>query len=528
MIQPHLKKKVFWVCVFLMFGKAIWSQTETLPAQISAYTYYNCDTLLVSDTVHIHPGAELHIDGHTQVVFTQAFPIWVNGTLKVTGDSLEPVIFSPIDTTGWHDTTTYAGAWPGIRLFGTNPLKSVIISNARFLFAKNIGLNEGKGGALYARNSSEVTISGAEFSYCSARRGGAIYMRKVSQAQITNSIFNHNILTSIISTSGNAVHLADSVNSIWFKNNFELNGREMVYAYDSTLGTWVGYATGCVFKSTAENGLSPATHTSNHKIESNTFINNYASASVIDIFSRFVFIYNNLILNSEGSGISGDLYARGIIANNLIANNTGPAIISNTGNLKYYCNILWNNFGNSSSFADFQNANYNISQFALPGTGNTSEMPEFENPVWAYGIDTLAYMADWKLRDTSPGINAGTPDTSGLFLPNLDAWGNARISFNRMDIGPFELPEPGNINELAFQLPKISAFPSPCVDALWLNLPYEMKSTSVLVFSIVGTPFSLPLKENRLDVSELPAGSYKGLFFQNKQAMSLFSFTIIR
>lgn len=520
-------KREFLLCLFLLLTKAVQCQVEFLPSQIFDNTYFNCDTLWVTDTVHVHEGAELHISGQTKVLFSGAFPIWINGRFTVTGDSADPVIFAPADTTGWHDIFSDSGGWPGIRLSGNNAGKKADISHARFLFAKNIGLNNGYGGAFFARNTSEINFSHVTFSHCMAMRGGAVYMRKVPIAVVTNSAFYYNNLTNSISTAGSAVHLADSVNSYWYKNHFEYNGREMVYIYDSTSGMWIGYATGSVFRSTAESGLPPSTHTSSHKIESNTFVNNYASASVINIFSRFIYIYNNLIVSNEGSGIDGGIYARGIIANNLLANHTGPPIYSNNEHLKYYGNIFWNNYGNNSSFADYQNAQYNISQFALPGIGNISEIPDFENPVWAYGIDPLVNEADWRLKENSPGIDAGPNDTTGLYLPEWDAWNNPRISGNRVDMGPFELPQPWKI-DASILYPSVSVFPNPCRDILTLGFPISNESFSVRVFSASGATISLPFNNNQVDVSPLAPGNYTGLILKLNRPEAIFTFSVIR
>jgi hypothetical protein len=49
---------------------------------------------------------------------------------------------------------------------------------------------------------------------------------------------------------------------------------------------------------------------------------------------------------------------------------------------------------------------------------------------------------DFQLSGISPCINMGTPDTTGLFLPPEDLWGNHRIYGGRIDIGAHEYSGP--------------------------------------------------------------------------------------
>jgi hypothetical protein len=52
--------------------------------------------------------------------------------------------------------------------------------------------------------------------------------------------------------------------------------------------------------------------------------------------------------------------------------------------------------------------------------------------------DNSGYLYKYYLSDVSPCINAGTPDTTGLALPELDILGNPRLFGGRIDMGAYE------------------------------------------------------------------------------------------
>lgn len=76
------------------------------------------------------------------------------------------------------------------------------------------------------------------------------------------------------------------------------------------------------------------------------------------------------------------------------------------------------------------------------------------------------------LKNTSPAINAGNPDTSLLYLPPVDLAGNPRIFNAIIDIGAYEL------QELPLRIPesnpfKASVFPNPADRELTISIQME-------------------------------------------------------
>lgn len=76
--------------------------------------------------------------------------------------------------------------------------------------------------------------------------------------------------------------------------------------------------------------------------------------------------------------------------------------------------------------------------FASHYINNTDYLPEFVDTSDGAGLGFDGMAADWSLQSYSQCINAGKPDTIGLFLPATDLEGNARIAGNLVDIGAYE------------------------------------------------------------------------------------------
>ena len=106
-----------------------------------------------------------------------------------------------------------------------------------------------------------------------------------------------------------------------------------------------------------------------------------------------------------------------------------------------------------------------ILPFPVPGnTVNFLPSSISDNPLFTGGFivhDPLNY----RLTASSPCINAGTPDTLGLFLPPYDLAGNQRVWDGRIDMGCFEFGAPpvGNDDPSVPAVPvfSLTAYPNP-------------------------------------------------------------------
>ena len=165
----------------------------------------------------------------------------------------------------------------------------------------------------------------------------------------------------------------------------------------------------------------------NYRIINCTFKKNYSpgGASAIRARACNINIINTLIIGNTGvtaihyNGASGTVLNTTIVGNEAgIGFNYSPIMVRNC--------ILWNN--NMINWGNLGDIEYTNSESGLGGTGNINENPLFVNTA----------EGDYRLRDGSPCINAGTPDTSGLNLSPTDLTGNPRIYKGRIDMGAYE------------------------------------------------------------------------------------------
>ncbi len=191
----------------------------------------------------------------------------------------------------------------------------------------------------------------------------------------------------------------------------------------------------------------------NCKIRNNTA---WYAAGIYSISSRLTFksveISNNFANSVSGGGLLINEQSTVILINATIADNrampNGAGIYCHgASNLSIVNTIIWNPSGSEVYLHGGSGANsLTISRSALRGgrpcivtdpfyadsifwkEGNIDGDPAFVNPD---GFD-------YRLGNSSPCINTGTPDTAGLDLPLTDLVGNPRIIGGRIDMGAYE------------------------------------------------------------------------------------------
>ncbi|MEZ5197108.1 MAG: right-handed parallel beta-helix repeat-containing protein [Bacteroidales bacterium] len=150
---------------------------------------------------------------------------------------------------------------------------------------------------------------------------------------------------------------------------------------------------------------------------------------------------NGNLLHNNKNGISV-WFASPLITNNTIVNNTEYAFYSRFWAAPFIRNtIAWNNgdfiyisTGGHTQINSFEYCFIQGLSFNLPGQvvglGNNVFNTD---PIF---IDPVSF--NFQLNHNSQCINAGTPDTTGLGLPDIDLEGNPRIIYNQIDIGAYE------------------------------------------------------------------------------------------
>lgn len=248
-----------------------------------------------------------------------------------------------------------------------------------------------------------------------------------SNGIIENNIIRHN--------GGNGIYLPEYSSPLIKNNTIEDNEFPGIYCGDNSNpnienNTITGNQWGGVY---CENTNNP--YIINNIIQENEwgiYCLNQSNPNII----------NNLIIDSPNDGICCDNSSPVIINNTIVYNgltfpNCAGIFCADNSNPTIINTILWEN---STDF-DFSGTGANpiisyslIQDSSLPSWVQDGGNNIFgENPLF---IDEI--IGDFSLTNNSPCIDAGTPDTTGLNLPENDLSGKPRIYNGIVDMGAYE------------------------------------------------------------------------------------------
>jgi hypothetical protein len=241
-------------------------------------------------------------------------------------------------------------------------------------------------------------------------------------------------------------------------------------------------------------------------------------------------ISNNLIVNNFalyfGGGISCNRSSNPVFVNNTIVANQstygGGFYCNDSAAPRVYNSIIWDNVNFSGLgpvyiwdplshpdffYCDIQGGK---EQFAGSG-GGLGYYGHYEN-----NMDTLPqFETGYNLAYSSPLVNAGTPDTTGLKLPDTDLNGLPRIWDGQIDLGAYEVMLEGIDNQKEAQLVIVEISPNPVEESLRIKLPgIEIKNAQLEIITMEGAKvFSQTVsisgeRSIELNVSTLIKGNY--------------------
>jgi hypothetical protein len=476
-------------------------QTFTLKSQILKSNFISNDTTWSSDTVKIYNDivienqATLQIDPGVYVEFQGNYSLTIYGRIRAIGTQYDTINFTIYDTTSFGDTATLQGGWGSIKLLD-NTTDTSVFSYCRLSYGKaiepgayiNDNLNEeNMGGALFVKNYANLICNNSTFYHNRASwAGGALWVKNCSAIILRSNTFKEN---AVYYYGGGAI-LESCVSALISGNTFVLN-RAVVF-YQTEWG-WIIHGSG---------GGLRININCNALVINNKFFNNHSASGSIYETAYNCLINNNIIANNMGGGIVNghgnaiSKYNNNIVVNNMSYDHIGCGMIYSSIFMKMRNNIIWGNdkipswpwdpiqlYCTDSTIADFT---YMCNPDGYPGEGNIIDNPQFVNPTEGAGLDYDGSAADWSLQNSSPCVNTGTPDTTGLNLPEFDIAGNPRLYGIRVDMGAYE-------NQVVVGLPKnplvnskIEIVPNPFKDRFSINLFGENKISRISVLNQSG------------------------------------------
>jgi predicted outer membrane repeat protein len=357
--------------------------------------------LTISATVTISAGTQIIVADQVMITVTSS------GSIQAQGTDGNEIVFT---------AATPAVGWRGIYFdSGIEDDAPSIFQYTRFEYGKA----DGSGGAINLDYHSSVTFQNCSFENNQASNYGGAINSAYSQLVLENCVFSSNQAGG--SDGGGAVHIFDSdehelriENCSFFNNNAYTGGAIQA---ENAAGLIVS---GCLFANNEaySGGAVTISQSSSDNITfiANTIVNNktnYSSDAAINVatyVSNFSFINNIIYNNLNGSG------------------NTGAIFFSSEPYEPVFENCLIE--GGVSSIS------------GLPSSYTWTEImddnPGFVAPSSGVGLAADGSAADWQLSETSPCVNAGIEDVTGLGLPDYDLAGNTRIQQGRIDIGALE------------------------------------------------------------------------------------------
>ena len=475
----------------------------------------------------IPDGSTLSIEPGVNVNFQGSYKLYIQGRLLALGNAADTIYFTAADTTI---------GWLGLH-FDNTPLTN---DTSKIFYCKlQYAKTTNGGGAIYILGFSKVVISNNRISNCrtDSYPGGGGILCSGSSPVITHNTISHNMT----SFGGGGICCENSSPAIThniISNNSAYNGGggiECFGIYNASNATIAG---NIISYNTASYGGGIYSSNNSPKILNNFISNNTASngGGIYCANDGTPAIINNAISNNSatdgGGGICCDYtYGNPSFANNTFSNNSaargGGLFCSLYSNITLQNSILWGNTASTSGqqvYLDDENSDPNFYYCDLQGgtdafglnsgifyTGiyqhNIDTIPVFVSPSAGSGAGFDGVTADWSPEETSPCINAGSPDTTGLSLPALDLAGNPRIKGDRIDIGAYEYPLPNSINEIQNSF-SVDIYPNPAMN----DISIEMKQKSEIEISniegqIIKTIFSHD-RITTIDIGNLPGGVY--------------------
>ncbi len=536
---------IFTILVaLLMTCSILHGQTFVSGGHVSGSWTASASPYYVQGNLLVHADSTLAIGEGVAVLFTGPYWLEVHGQLLVNGTTAVPVIFDR------HDTTEF---WRGIyfNTTDTSITDSSVLTGCQIFHCL-------QSSALYLVASGRVRISGCTVGKSNAFRGGGIYCSYSSPwiEQVT--------VDSCRALDGGGIFLEASSPVIRqctiTRNRADgAGGGLVVYSgsaplvedcefhdnesYGSGGGIYINSASPtfrrCSFRNN-EGAINAGNLYSGGgvsvKLGSYAFFghcvfeNNYShrEGGGMAFFSPCDII--NCLFSTNSAAVSGGAIHAGAagmmtstLVNSTLADNEsmqGSAVSTLNHTIAITNSILWHEdplFPSSMIYLDVStprnvlsvdyssilNGEQGIERVAGAqytwGEGNIEDDPHLET-----GSHELAW--------NSPCIEAGTPDTTGLWLPSADLNGDPRIVNAIVDMGAYEYQQPVVVHSSQFTVHSgVRIYPNPATNWVFIELAGDSAGKKLVFINSRGSVICAHEMTSRsimLNTVQLPPGFY--------------------
>ena len=383
-------KNLLCVLILVFCSTVVFSQTTIPGGDVSGTWLQSGSPYLIEGEITIPNGETLTIDPGCLIEFQGCFGIGINGKLHAIGTAQDSIKFSIADINlGWN----------GLQFSNTTPEMGLSILDF-------VEVCHSQSSAIYCYNVTNIIVSNSYIHNNQASGCGGGFNSMYSDIEIYNSNITNNIARNISSPQGNQPGEGGGIMS--HSSNLILSN--------------------CIFfNNEAEGGIDSS---------KGGAISNQGG----DIIFNNCLLYNNYA--QEGDAIYSTS-SNATLNNSIIS---GIYATQNSSNLNITNSIFWNHnpYGGSGIYISTWNPGSVTISYSCVKNGQSGITPNGGTINWLTGNieDDPLFIdpenGDFHFFANSPCINAGTPDTTGLNLPEYDLDGNPRIYEDRIDMGCYE------------------------------------------------------------------------------------------